>query len=215
MAVPNDEVRDFVTSRWPRSAPTRSSCPPEATAGYPGYAGPEVALLTGVSVEYYSRLERGNVAGASEAVLDAIARAPQLNDAERDHLFALARAASTSPRGGNAAARRHDDATRPAIHPPRHHRRPRPSPQRPPRHHRRNTLGPAMHATAYANSRRPVNLARHCFLDRDSAEQFYPDWDNAADAIVAILRASGPGRRSSSSSRGTERSGSASSTVTS
>jgi hypothetical protein len=52
-----------------------------------------------------------------------------------------------------------------------------------------NALGRALHVAAYANPRRPVNLARHCFLDRDSAERFYPDWDGAADAIVAILRA--------------------------
>ena len=52
-----------------------------------------------------------------------------------------------------------------------------------------NTLGRALHTAAYANPGRPVNLARHCFLDHDSAEQFYPDWNNAADIIVAILRA--------------------------
>jgi hypothetical protein len=52
-----------------------------------------------------------------------------------------------------------------------------------------NALGRALHVAAYANPRRPVNLARHCFLDRESAERFYPDWDESADTIVAILRA--------------------------
>jgi transcriptional regulator with XRE-family HTH domain len=58
----------------------------------------EVAQLAGVSVEYYPRLERGNLQGASESVLDAVARALLLDEAERAHLFDLARAAGTSPR---------------------------------------------------------------------------------------------------------------------
>src|SRR4051794_37774277 len=97
MAVPNDEVRDFLTSRRAKVRPDQVQLPTGGNRRVPGLRRAEVALLAGVSVEYYTRLERGNVAGASEAVLDAIARALQLNDAERDHLFALARAASTSP----------------------------------------------------------------------------------------------------------------------
>ena len=59
----------------------------------PGLRREEVAVLAGVSVPYYTRLERGDVTGVSDSVLDALARALQLDDAERAHLFDLARAA--------------------------------------------------------------------------------------------------------------------------
>ena len=50
-------------------------------------------MLAGISVEYYTRLERGTTTGASEEVLEGISRALQLDAAERAHLFDLARAA--------------------------------------------------------------------------------------------------------------------------
>ena len=68
-----------------RRQPPRSGASPE-----------EVALLAGVSVDYYTRLERGNLSGVSESVLEALARALQLDEAERAHLFDLARAAQTT-----------------------------------------------------------------------------------------------------------------------
>jgi hypothetical protein len=55
---------------------------------------PRVASLAGVSFDYYARLERGNLSGVSDSVLEALARALQLDDAERQHLFDLAKAAS-------------------------------------------------------------------------------------------------------------------------
>jgi transcriptional regulator with XRE-family HTH domain len=64
----------------------------------PGLRRSEVADLAGVSVEYYAQLERGNLAGASESVLDAVARALQLDEAEQAHLADLARAAGPAPR---------------------------------------------------------------------------------------------------------------------
>ena len=64
----------------------------------PGLRREEVAQLAGLSTDYYTRLEKGNLRGASDSVLDAIARALQLDDAERAHLFDLARAARTRPR---------------------------------------------------------------------------------------------------------------------
>jgi transcriptional regulator with XRE-family HTH domain len=191
MAVPNrDEVRDFLITRRAKVRPDQLELPTGGNRRVPGLRRAEVAMLAGVSVEYYTRLERGNLAGVSEAVLDAVAGALRLDDAERDHLFALARTASTSP------ARRQRRSTRattvrpglqyildaitggPALV----------------RNGRldiiaANTLGRALHVAAYADPRRPVNLARHCFLDRDSAEKFYPNWDASADTIVAILRA--------------------------
>jgi transcriptional regulator with XRE-family HTH domain len=93
------EVREFLSSRRARITPEQ--------AGLPVYGGnrrvkglrrEEVAMLAGVSVDYYVRMERGNLSGASESVLDALSRALQLDEAERDHFFALARAAEPGPR---------------------------------------------------------------------------------------------------------------------
>ena len=63
-------------------------------------------MLAGVSVDYYARLERGNLAGASESVLEAVARALQLDDAERQHLHDLARNSEPTPRRGAATRSR-------------------------------------------------------------------------------------------------------------
>src|SRR5213593_4873368 len=92
------QVREFLLSRRARITPGQ--------AGLPAYGGnrrvtglrrEEVALLAGVSIDYYVRMERGNLAGASDAVLDGIASALQLDEAERAHLFDLARAAQPTP----------------------------------------------------------------------------------------------------------------------
>lgn len=92
------EVREFLTSRRARITPEQS--------GLPAYGGnrrveglrrEEVAMLAGVSVDYYIRMERGNLSGVSGAVLDAPARALQLDDAEQEHLFSLARSAAEGP----------------------------------------------------------------------------------------------------------------------
>ena len=92
------EIKEFLSSRRARLTPDQ--------AGLPVYGGnrrvkglrrEEVALLAGVSVDYYVRMERGNLAGASESVLEAVSRALQLDDAERDHLFALARESDATP----------------------------------------------------------------------------------------------------------------------
>ena len=99
------QVREFLASRRARITPIQ--------AGLPAYGGnrrvkglrrEEVALLAGVSIDYYIRMERGDLAGASEAVLDGVANALQLDEAEREHLRALARSARP------AAARRADPA---------------------------------------------------------------------------------------------------------
>src|SRR6187200_3212012 len=92
------QIRDFLSTRRARITPEQ--------AGLPAYGGnrrvkglrrEEVAMLAGVSVDYYVRMERGSLAGASESVLDALANALKLDEAERTHLFALARASSASP----------------------------------------------------------------------------------------------------------------------
>ena len=89
------EVREFLMSRRAKVAPERAGLPAGPNRRVAGLRRTEVAVLAGVSVEYYAKLERGAIAGASAAVLDAISDALQLDDAERAHLFDLARAAGS------------------------------------------------------------------------------------------------------------------------
>jgi len=98
------EVRDFLVSRRADITPERAGLSSHGRRRAPGLRRSEVAALAGVSIEYYSKLERGSLGGASAGVLDAIARALQLDEAERTHLFHLAQAAAGSsaiirPRG--------------------------------------------------------------------------------------------------------------------
>ena len=180
-------IRDFLTSRRARVTPEQAGLP--AYTGLRRVAGlrrEEVAVLAGVSVDYYTRLERGNLAGVSESVLLAVAQALQLDDAERDHLFDMARAANVVPRG----RRRHSPAGL------------RPSVQRvldaittaPAWVHNdrldflgANRLGYALYSEMFTDPVRPVNSARFMFLNPRSRD-FYPKWDQIADNTVAILR---------------------------
>jgi transcriptional regulator with XRE-family HTH domain len=185
------EVREFLTSRRAKITPQQAGLPDIGARRVPGLRRGEVAALAGVSVEYYSKLERGAIGGVSASVLDALARALQLDDAERAHLFHLAHAADGTSAG-----------MRPRRRPSRRWA-PRPSLQwvlerfTAPAIVRNgrmdllatNHLGRAMHASVYetAAGRQP-NFARFTFLDLDAAHDFYPDWDGAADICVAILR---------------------------
>jgi transcriptional regulator with XRE-family HTH domain len=93
-----EAVREFLASRRAKITPEQAGLPSfGGTRRVPGLRRAEVALLAGVSPDYYTRLERGNLSGVSDAVLDAIARALRLDDAERSHLYDLARAAATRP----------------------------------------------------------------------------------------------------------------------
>src|ERR1700712_2817377 len=94
-----DEVKAFLSSRRAKISPEQAGLPNYGhTRRVPGLRRSEVADLAGVSVEYYAQLERGNLAGVSESVLDALARALRLDDAERAHLLALARPAGPARR---------------------------------------------------------------------------------------------------------------------
>lgn len=93
----SDEIRDFLVSRRARITPEQAGLPMYGgKRRVPGLRREEVALLVGISVEYYTRLERGNARGVSESVLEGLARALQLDDAERAHLFDLVHAANAS-----------------------------------------------------------------------------------------------------------------------
>ena len=94
------EIREFLTSRRARITPEQAGL---RTYGHgprrvPGLRREEVALLAGVSIAYYTKLERGDTSGVSETVLEALARALRLDEAERTHLFDLARAQTTTAR---------------------------------------------------------------------------------------------------------------------
>jgi transcriptional regulator with XRE-family HTH domain len=181
------EIREFLTSRRARITPAHAGLHSYGSRRVPGLRREEVAVLAGVSIQYYTRLERGDLSGVSQSVLEALARALELDDAERAHLFDLARAAQ------------------PAGAPPRRHRgkqRVRPEVQWTldaitaaaafVSNQRldllaANQLGRALFSELYATPARPVNSARFVFLD-PGAEPFYDDWERVADWCVATLR---------------------------
>jgi transcriptional regulator with XRE-family HTH domain len=188
------EIRDFLISRRARLTPERAGLP--AYGGNRRVAGlrrEEVALLAGVSIDYYTRLERGRAQGASDSVLEGIARALQLDEAERAHLFDLARAGATSaaPRSPRRAAPQPGRGTgiRPSV------RRVLDSMTAPAyvRNARMdilaaNRLGAALFAPVLGSPAQPANSARFLFLDPAAAE-FYPEWERQAQDVVAMLRA--------------------------
>ena len=182
------EVREFLTTRRAKITPDRAGVPLYGQRRrVPGLRREEVAQLAGLSTDYYTRLEKGNLRGASDSVLEAIARALHLDDAERAHLFDLARAA----RAGTAREprRRAQPPVRASV---QHLLDAMTTGVAFVRNGRldvlaRNPLGRAFYTPLLDAPERPANLARYCFLD-PGAEEFYPDWEEAADTTVAILR---------------------------
>ncbi|RKR29833.1 helix-turn-helix transcriptional regulator [Arthrobacter oryzae] len=181
------DVREFLMSRRSRITP--------AQAGLPAYGGTrrvaglkreEVAMLTGVSTEYYARLERGNLRGVSESVLESLAGALRLDEAERAHLLDLARAAGPARAPGTRRVRAEL----------------RPSVQRilagmtgTPAYVRNsrmdilaaNSLCFALYDGILSPETLPLNLARFMFLDPRS-QDFFLEWDTLADDLAAALR---------------------------
>lgn len=144
-------------------------------------------MLAGISVEYYTRLERGSARGASEDVLEGIARALQLDEAERAHLFHLVRTVSrTSP----PRRRPTQERVRPSV------QRILDSMSEVPAYVRNgrldilsaNQLGHSLFSELFTDPVRPANLARFIFFNRRATE-FFDDWESAANDAVAILRA--------------------------
>ena len=185
------EVRAFLSSRRAKLSPEQAGIPAYGSRRVAGLRRGEVAALAGVSVEYYTRLERGNLAGASDSVLDALARALQLDDTETVHLHHLARAAGPTPARARANTRR-DKApeVRPAI------RQVLSSMTGVPaflRNHRfdilaANQLGIALYAPMFTTiATPPVNSVRFSFLS-PHAQAFYPDWGQVGRSAVAALR---------------------------
>jgi transcriptional regulator with XRE-family HTH domain len=186
-----EEVKTFLTTRRARLTPTAAGLTAyAANRRVPGLKRGEVADLAGVSVEYYAQLERGDLAGVSDTVLEALARALQLDEAERAHLADLARAAGSvkRPRRWPASGQVRPgvqrlldllDDTVPAIV-----------------NNGRldlltaNVLGRALFVPVLATPRpsgATANHARFTFLD-DRARDFWTNWERAADDAVAQLR---------------------------
>ena len=181
------EIREFLTSRRARVTPEQAGLHSHGSRRGPGLRREEVAVLAGVSVPYYTRLERGDMSGVSESVLEALARALQLDDAERAHLFDLARSAQPTPvrpRQRQAKQRVRPevqwtlDAITGAAAFVGNERLDLLA---------ANQLGRALFSELYAAPARPVNIARFVFLD-PRAERSYGDWERVATESVAILR---------------------------
>jgi transcriptional regulator with XRE-family HTH domain len=181
------EIREFLTSRRARLTPDQVELNSYGPRRVPGLRREEVAVLAGVSIQYYTRLERGDMTGVSESVLSALAGALQLDDAERAHLFDLARAAQPTtarPRRRHAKQRVRPevqwtlDAITGAAAFVCNERLDVLA---------ANQLGYALYSELYDAPARPVNTARFVFLDR-RAEVSYPEWDRVATETVAILR---------------------------
>lgn len=184
------ETRDFLTSRRARITPEQAGLPAYGTSRrVPGLRREEAAMLAGVSVDYYTRLERGNLAGVSESVLEALARALHLDDAEREHLYDLARQANTSPRVARTSRRRTTGNVRPGV---QHLLDAMTGAPAYVRNGRLDILGAnhlarAVFAPVFANPAGRPNLARFVFLD-PAAQTFYRDWEQLAEDVVALLR---------------------------
>ena len=180
------EIRDFLMTRRARITPAQAGLP--YVGGHRRVAGlrrEEVAMLAGLSVEYYTRMERGKIGGASEGVLDAIARVLQLDADERAHLDDLARTVVPSPRRKPSTPPSPltpsvqqvlDSMTVPAVV----------------QNERldilaANSLGRALYSPLFEGSAHP-NFARFAFLD-SRADEFYTGLDDAKDLCVAVLRA--------------------------
>ena len=170
-----DQIKEFLTSRRAKVTPDEVGLP---VAGgprrVPGLRREEVAVLANISLEYYIRIERGTATGVSETIIDAIAAALQLSEAERTHLFDLMRAEHrTAPRRRSTPKRRVREPvvnlldgmprTPAVVH-----------------NHRldilqTNALGRALFDPLHADPVRPANYARFLFLDHH-AHDFWIDW---------------------------------------
>ena len=183
-----DEIRAFLTSRRAKLTPQQAGLPVfGGTRRVPGLRREEAAMLAGVSVDYYTKMERGDLRGVSDSVLDALARGLRLDDAERTHLFDLARAAGPS----SPTRRRRTPAqrVRPSVqriidamtHAPALVQNARGDVLA------ANRLGYALYCEMDLAPGRPANHARFVFLDPRS-HAFFVEWERVADDTVAMLR---------------------------
>jgi transcriptional regulator with XRE-family HTH domain len=185
--VSDQDIRDFLASRRAKISPERAGLQLYGSKRrVPGLRREEVALLADISVEYYTRLERGEARGVSNDVLDAVSRALQLDEAEHAHLLDLVRIAnlvhpprrSSGPQQVRPSIRRLVDelATIPAfVFNGRHDVL------------YANPMAEALFIELLSDPVHPPNSARYLFLD-PRAKTFYADWDSVAHDVVAALR---------------------------
>jgi transcriptional regulator with XRE-family HTH domain len=183
------QIREFLSTRRARITPEQAGLPVYGgdRRRVPGLRRSEVASLAGISPEYMTKLERGNATGVSESVIEGLAHALQLDEAERAHLEDLLRTVGSArpPRRRPAGQR-----VRPTV------QRILDSMTGAPAFVLNgrldilaaNDLGAALYSPVYANPARPANTARFVFLD-PSATEFFRDYDKAANDTVALLRA--------------------------
>jgi transcriptional regulator with XRE-family HTH domain len=185
-----NEIREFLTSRRAKITPEQAGLRTfGSTRRVPGLRREEVALLAGVSADYYTRLERGNASGVSDTVLESLARALQLDEAERAHLFALALARATEA-SAPRTRRRAKHQIRPSV---QHLLDAMAGVPAFVRNGRldilgANDLGRALYAGHFDTGSQPPNTARFFFLDA-RATTFYVEWESVARDVVAVLHA--------------------------
>ena len=186
-----NDIREFLTSRRDRLTPQEAGLPDfGGRRRVKGLRREEVALLAGMSTEYYVRLERGNATGVSEAVLNGISRALRLDEAEHAHLYALVRAANQGADPGRRRGPSRPQQVRPNVQQlieamssvPVFVQNGRLDAVA------TNRLGGALFSEMFVMPQRPMNAARFVFLD-PRAQTFYRDWEGNARQIVALLRA--------------------------
>lgn len=187
----HDAISDFLTTRRAKLTPEQVGLPDfGGRRRVPGLRREEVALVAGMSSEYYKRLERGNAAGVSESVIDGVSRALQLDEAEQAHLHDLIRAANAGARPQQrqrpvrktqitSGMRQTIDAMSTVPVYVQNGRLDAIA---------TNTLGGAVFSEMLDHARPPANAARFIFLDA-RAQTFYPDWEGQTRQIVALLRA--------------------------
>jgi transcriptional regulator with XRE-family HTH domain len=181
------DVAEFLRTRRDRITPDRAGIIGGTRRRVQGLRREEVAMLAGVSVEYYARMERGNLAGVSPEVLDSVAQALQLDEAETDHLAALARTAG--PRPGRRRKRPAEQTVRPSLQRFLDAVTGAPVWMRDRRMNfiAANPLGRALYAPVLDDPANQANTARFTFLN-PAAHTFFPEWERAADDMVATLR---------------------------
>jgi transcriptional regulator with XRE-family HTH domain len=180
------EVSDFLRTRRDRITPQRAGIIGGGRRRVPGLRREEVAMLAGVSVEYYARMERGDLRGVSVDVLDSLARTLQLDEAETDHLHVLAESAGPHP--ARRRTRKAEQSFRPSL------QRFIDSVTMPVwvRDRRMdfvasNAIGRALYAPVLTDPASGGNTARFTFFS-PAARTFFPEWEDSASGIVASLR---------------------------
>lgn len=188
----HDDIREFLTTRRAKITPELAGLPVYGVnRRVVGLRREEVALLAGISVEYYTRLERGTVGSVSDGVLDGLVHALQLDEAERDHLYRLVRTAGTPAARRTPRRNPGKKQVRPAVQ--------RILDQMPMPAYLRNgrfdvlaanELGRALYSPLYeqADAGGRPNSARFLFLD-PAASEFFVDYDKVLNDCVAFLRA--------------------------